>query len=131
MLPGKLLFSMGSAADGGNSGRPTGPRPGPGRSRPSGGRVGRCFATTSGRPPLGVLNGRLIFAADDGVTGRQLYTSDGIAAGTGLLQRLTAGTVGSNPRAFTAAGPKAFFIADDTAQTRSSWPPTAGASRSW
>jgi ELWxxDGT repeat protein len=42
---------------------------------------------------LTVADGRLFFLADDGTTGLELWTSDGSASGTALVQDLTPGTI--------------------------------------
>jgi len=73
--------------------------------------------------PLGltVVGSTLFFAADDGLTGRELWKSDGSAEGTVLVADLAEGTItygadevprGSNPNGLTAVGDQLFFFAD-------------------
>jgi trimeric autotransporter adhesin len=57
------------------------------------------------------LNGRLLFVADDGKSGLELWRSDGTARGTVLLKDINAGKAWSNPSAFTTTGRILFFVA--------------------
>ena len=64
------------------------------------------------RVPTSVdLDGALIFAADDGVNGYELWRSDGTAAGTVLVRDIFPGSAASDPRYFTKANGKVFFRA--------------------
>lgn len=71
----------------------------------------------SALPPAGVrfeaipLGGGLLFAADDGARGRELWFSDGTAAGTRLVKDISPGSASSSPRAFAAAGGTVYFVA--------------------
>lgn len=61
------------------------------------------------------MGGRLVFDANDGLTGRELWSSDGTAAGTVLLKDINGGgssSPGSNS-GFVIAGGTLFFNADD------------------
>lgn len=60
---------------------------------------------------FGVLDGRVLFAGDDGTHGPELWISDGTANGTLMLRDLEAGAAGSFPKQFVALGDKAFFFA--------------------
>ncbi|MCP3139317.1 ELWxxDGT repeat protein [Pyxidicoccus xibeiensis] len=85
--------------------------------------------TTSSSPgELVTVGERAFFAADDGVTGRELYVSDGTAQGTVRLKDLFPGAQGSNPRGLAALGGHVYFFANATpfaqgpmAQTQSLW----------
>jgi ELWxxDGT repeat protein len=57
------------------------------------------------------LGGTLLFEGDDGVTGPELWRSDGSADGTFLVKDLQEYFT-SHPRAFTLAGGQAYFVAD-------------------
>jgi ELWxxDGT repeat protein len=67
------------------------------------------------------LRGRVIYAADDGVHGRELWISDGTPAGTRMLQDLRPGPESSNPDDFTMVGPLVYFTADDGQTGRELW----------
>src|SRR5438067_1465208 len=56
-------------------------------------------------------NGRLLFAADDGVHGSELWTSDGTADGTQMIADLNPGSQPSLPSGFALFGDKAVFAA--------------------
>lgn len=53
------------------------------------------------------------FAATDGTTGRELWKSDGTAAGTARVSDLRPGGQGSDPRALTVFQGNLYFVADD------------------
>jgi ELWxxDGT repeat protein len=59
------------------------------------------------------INGALFFAADDGIHGNELWTSNGTAAGTRLFQDIDLAGVGSNPGPMTNVNGTVFFSADD------------------
>jgi ELWxxDGT repeat protein len=70
--------------------------------------------------PLG--NGRAVFSADDGVTGDELWVTDGTAAGTSRVVDILGGSRGSNPDAITAlGGGRAVFRADDGSTGQELW----------
>ncbi len=70
---------------------------------------------------LTVTAGRLFFAADDGVHGRELWASDGTAAGTVLVSDVEPGPDSSRPTGLTAAGGRLFFSAYDGRHGRELW----------
>jgi ELWxxDGT repeat protein len=67
------------------------------------------------------FNNKLYFSADDGVTGRQIWTSDGTPSGTIRLTAINPGLDGFNPVGFTPYNGKLFFSAADTAAFYQLW----------
>lgn len=61
------------------------------------------------RDTLTEFNGQLVFLADDGSTGRELWISDGTTAGTQLVRDIRSGTGGSHPTNFTKLDGQLFF----------------------
>ena len=69
---------------------------------------------------LTAMNGTLFFTARDGSHGRQLWKSDGTAAGTVMLTNVT-GPLGAGPEGLTAADGELFFSASDPRHGRELW----------
>ena len=66
------------------------------------------------RDPQFDLHGtRVFFAADDGVHGRELWTSDGTAAGTGMVEDILPGPGSSVPRELAVVDGLLLFAAHD------------------
>jgi ELWxxDGT repeat protein len=84
--------------------------PGPGDSDP--GTNSNCLA---------VVGSTLFFAANDGVTGTELWKTDGTAAGTVLVKDINPGTNGSGPTSLTSFNGKVYFSADDGTNGRQLW----------
>jgi len=66
----------------------------------------------------------VLFPADDGVHGREMWFSDGTAAGTRLVRDLTPGAVGTWDSSYayiTAFGNHAYFVASDQDHGREVW----------
>jgi ELWxxDGT repeat protein len=59
------------------------------------------------------FGGRLAFVADDGATGRELWISDGTAAGTTLLADINPGPGSSTPNHLIVANGALYFFASD------------------
>ena len=74
---------------------------------------GSAFAVAAG--------GRLFFVADDGATGRELWRSDGTAAGTFRLADIRPGSASSEIAWLTAAFDRVYFVADDGVHGRELW----------
>ncbi|HEX2642770.1 MAG TPA: ELWxxDGT repeat protein, partial [Thermoanaerobaculia bacterium] len=64
---------------------------------------------------------RIFFAADDGVNGEELWTSDGTASGTVRLADINPGAGSSQPRWLTRVRNKLYFVADDGVHGRELW----------
>jgi ELWxxDGT repeat protein len=71
------------------------------------------------------VNGRLYFAADDGVHGPELWQSDGTAAGTVLVKDINPGPEGSDPDSLASMNNKLYFAATDPTHGRELWDPPA------
>jgi ELWxxDGT repeat protein len=59
------------------------------------------------------MDGRMYFLADDGVHGRELWTTDGTAAGTMLIADVAPGAASSNVMNMTNVGGQLWFTAND------------------
>ena len=79
---------------------------------------------------LTVMNGQLFFVATDVAHGRELWVSDGTAAGTHVVKDIVPGggsdyysdgNNSSNPTNLTVVGGKLFFFADDGVHGRELW----------
>ena len=87
--------------------------------QPGTGRYGYPY---SSRPDqLTAVRGRLFFTADDGEHGRELWKSDGTAAGTVLVKDINPGVAGSRPVYLTDVNGTLFFAADDGVHGQELW----------
>ena len=66
-----------------------------------------------GMEVFAVLGDRLLFAADDGATGLELWSTDGTPGGTGMVADVDPGFSGSGPGSLEACAGRVFFRADD------------------
>ena len=57
------------------------------------------------------VNGTLFFSANDGISGHELWRSNGTRAGTALVKDINPGSAGSTPRAITALNSTFLFSA--------------------
>jgi ELWxxDGT repeat protein len=85
--------------------------PGPGGSAPGG----------FGNDKPVVFNNALVFGATDGTHGRQLWVSDGTAAGTHMLQATPPLQIGDSPHDQTVLNGELYFVADDGAHAQALW----------
>jgi ELWxxDGT repeat protein len=67
------------------------------------------------------LAGDLLFTARDGTHGRELWKTDGTAAGTKSVKDIRPGGNGSSPGELTRIGDTVFFIANDGVRGRELW----------
>ncbi|HEX9669283.1 MAG TPA: ELWxxDGT repeat protein [Thermoanaerobaculia bacterium] len=67
------------------------------------------------------FHGGALFAADDGETGRELWWTDGIPAGTRRVEDLQPGPAGSAPHGLTRFGDAVFFFASATGNGEGLW----------
>jgi ELWxxDGT repeat protein len=65
--------------------------------------------------------GRVFFTAHDGSHGRELWVSDGTAAGTRMVKDIRPGTRGSRPETLTRVGTRVYFTAHDGSHGRELW----------
>jgi ELWxxDGT repeat protein len=76
-------------------------------------------------PPLEIapraFGGRVYFAADDGLHGLELWSSDGTAEGTTLVADLIPGPGGSSPAHLTVTGGRLLFVAEAPGMGRELW----------
>jgi ELWxxDGT repeat protein len=67
------------------------------------------------------LGGAVLFAADDGLSGRELWVTNGTEAGTRLLRDLRPGALGSAPHDLVELGGKAYFFATANGASEDLW----------
>lgn len=71
--------------------------------------------------PLVLSDGSLYLAADDGLHGREFWTTDGTPSGTILVMDIYEGSTGSEPDEFLDIGGKLFFAATEQPTGRELW----------
>jgi ELWxxDGT repeat protein len=74
-----------------------------------------------GRVQSAALGNTLYFSAEEGSSGRELWKSDGSAAGTVLVADINPGSAGSDPAWFEVIGDTLFFAATNESGGRTLW----------
>lgn len=110
---GRLLFAQMDAATGRQLWTTDGTTAGTKVVRAIGAQETPTERFLAGPVALGVANGKLLFAADDGVAGQQLWATDGTAAGTAAVKRLNPNDLGSDPESFVSIGSRVVFAGSD------------------
>lgn len=67
------------------------------------------------------VNGLLLFSANDGIKGQELWKTDGTEAGTALVKDIWHGAWGSWPHSFTAVGNQTYFLASKNFRINQLW----------
>ncbi|HEV3143586.1 MAG TPA: ELWxxDGT repeat protein, partial [Gemmataceae bacterium] len=88
--------------------------------------TGSAFTTFGANDPPVELHGHLYFMADDGIHGRELWQTDGTAAGTSMVMDINAGPAPSSydsigMPSIVKAGNELFFAADDGVHGSELW----------
>ncbi|WP_395834602.1 ELWxxDGT repeat protein [Archangium violaceum] len=78
-------------------------------------------------PFVSVGQGPVAFSASDGVSGLELWTTDGTTAGTRRFADLYEGPASASPLQLTVSGSRLFFVADDGEHGRELWSVKKGA----
>src|SRR5262249_37762852 len=78
-------------------------------------------AASSSPSDLAAVDGLLLFTADNGVDGRELWQSDGSAAGTFMVEDIDVGPTGSSPAGFKSSCSAILFSAQESAFGRELW----------
>lgn len=71
--------------------------------------------------PFASLDNSIIFAANDGITGAELWKSDGSAGGTALIKDINPGSMLSQPSSLTPLNGKVVFRATDPGNGAELW----------
>jgi ELWxxDGT repeat protein len=74
-----------------------------------------------GQAGMAALGSTVVFVADDGIAGWELWRSDGTEGGTVLLKDILPGSAGSQPTWFVAVYERVYFVADDGVHGRELW----------
>jgi ELWxxDGT repeat protein len=74
----------------------------------------------SSTAPFASVSGLVLFGADDGSQGLELWATDGDATAQ-MVQDIASGAAWSTPRSFTEVGPLVFFSANDSVRGAELW----------
>jgi ELWxxDGT repeat protein len=83
--------------------------------------VGTESSFNSNQTFFNISNNILYFDATDGVTGTELWKTDGSTAGTVLVKDINPGPSSSNPTGFTTMGTAVYFSANDGVDGTELW----------
>ena len=83
--------------------------------------AGSSFAGVGSSSAAVVLDNLLYFTANDGVSGTELWKSDGTASGTTRIKDIRVGAASSDPQSLTVINGKLYFTADDGKSGRELW----------
>ena len=108
---GQVFFSIGDSADGRQLWATDGTAAGTHLIKIIGSTSDLLDQFGRGPGPLGAVGGKLLFQADDNAHGRQLWATDGTAAGTAIVKYLNPGDEGSFASQYVAAGGTVYFTA--------------------
>jgi trimeric autotransporter adhesin len=81
----------------------------------------RTLLSAQSPADLIAVGNRLFFTAEDGVHGRELWVSDGTAAGTRMVRDIGPGSAGANFYGLTPFGNRLAFTASDGSHGRELW----------
>jgi ELWxxDGT repeat protein len=70
---------------------------------------------------LSAFNDNLVFRADDGVNGMELWMTDGSAGGTRMVKDINPGSTGGWPQQMTLYNGKLYFAANDGTHDYELW----------
>ena len=90
------------------------------RVGPDSSETKNLFGPNSSKKAL-FLGGRILFVADDGVHGEELWISDGTPGGTTLFIDLFPGSIGSSPEGLTLVDGRVYFVANTPGMGRELW----------
>jgi ELWxxDGT repeat protein/VCBS repeat-containing protein len=79
------------------------------------------YLTDLNRAQLANVNGMLIFSANDGTSGLEIWKSDGTSEGTVRIGDIAPGSASSAPNNFAVLGDQLLFAANDVAHGRELW----------
>ena len=71
--------------------------------------------------PAAIAGGTVMFLANDGIHGEELWRTDGTAAGTVMVKDIAPGSTSSTPADFADINGMAFFSASDSTGQRALW----------
>ncbi|MBL8727859.1 MAG: hypothetical protein JNM25_05480 [Planctomycetes bacterium] len=80
-----------------------------------------AFSIVSNQPEFVAFGTTLLFWANDGTNGRELWRSDGTAAGTQMVLDINPGAGSSDPWGFTVSGNRVFFFATTPSAGQELW----------